>query len=344
VTAAVATAGAPAAGWLRNRTFDLNFIVGIAALGLVSGWAAMQSPVMFGVILLLDLWLLGYHHVISTFTRLCFDRQSLRRHWFLVFGLPPLVALGVIAAAGGIGIWVLATVYLYWQWFHYTRQSYGVAQIYRRKAGGAVIEGERLAKAVFYAVPVWGILYRSNQGPEKFLGLELKVAPVPDLAVDIAGAVALAMVAWWVVGRVVQWRAGRLPVAHTVYMLSHFTIFAVAYGLIESIDIGWLVVNVWHNAQYILFVWMYNNNRFDGRSDPSARFLSAISQSGRMWLYLAICFALSTLLYMSINSVVAALPLLIIVYQTINFHHYVVDGVIWKVRRKSLQKTLGLTA
>ena len=32
----------------------------------------------------------------------------------------------------------------------------------------------------------------------------------------------------------------------------------------------------------------------------------------------------------------------VVVYQTINFHHYVVDGLIWKVRKPRLQQTLAL--
>ena len=36
-----------------------------------------------------------------------------------------------------------------------------------------------------------------------------------------------------------------------------------------------------------------------------------------------------------------ALPT-IIIYQTINFHHYIVDGLIWKARKKPMRKTLGL--
>jgi hypothetical protein len=36
------------------------------------------------------------------------------------------------------------------------------------------------------------------------------------------------------------------------------------------------------------------------------------------------------------------LPLAIIAYQTINFHHYVVDSFIWKVRAPSLRKELDI--
>jgi hypothetical protein len=31
-----------------------------------------------------------------------------------------------------------------------------------------------------------------------------------------------------------------------------------------------------------------------------------------------------------------------VIYQTINYHHYIVDAVIWKVRRKPMRETLGL--
>jgi hypothetical protein len=36
-----------------------------------------------------------------------------------------------------------------------------------------------------------------------------------------------------------------------------------------------------------------------------------------------------------------ALPA-IIIYQTINFHHYIVDSIIWKARKKPMREALGL--
>jgi hypothetical protein len=41
-------------------------------------------------------------------------------------------------------------------------------------------------------------------------------------------------------------------------------------------------------------------------------------------------------------AIVAALPLFAIAYQAINFHHYVVDAIIWKVRKKSLRQNFGI--
>ncbi len=50
----------------------------------------------------------------------------------------------------------------------------------------------------------------------------------------------------------------------------------------------------------------------------------------------------AVLLALAIGSLVAAVVAPILVYQTINFHHYIVDSLIWKVRKKPLQKTMGL--
>jgi hypothetical protein len=175
----------------------------------------------------------------------------------------------------------------------------------------------------------------SPETPGEFLGAELRVIPVPELLVDVVGVAALASVLAWVYVRAKAWRANKLALAHTFYMLSNYVVFFVGYWVIEDITYGWLVINVWHNAQYILFVWLYNTNRYKGGVDPKAKFLS-------------ICFGISTAIYFSFLFVstsfaLAGVPLLIIIYQAVNFHHYIVDGLIWKVSKKPIQKNLGLT-
>lgn len=340
---------APQPGWLRNKTFDLGFIGVPTALALVSGAVVVAQPGLFPLVLALDVWFLGYHHVVSTYTRLCFDRESFRQHRFLVIYLPFIVFALTLALAAGVGIWAIATVYLYWQWFHYTRQSWGVSQVYRRKSIDLVGEGELLTKLAFYLLPLWGILYRSWQAPETFLALEIRVLPVPGLLVDLVGAAAFGSILLWAAFRTKAFLQGRGAIAHTLYMASHWTIFAVGYVFIEDITYGWLVINIWHNAQYVLFVWLYNANRFRNGRDERAPFLSRISQPSRAWIYFAVCLAVATTLYVSIFSakdvlLALGLPSLIVIYQTINFHHYIVDSLIWKARKKPMQKTLGLSA
>ncbi len=342
---AIASPNATDAGWLRNRNFDTTFVRGVALIALLSGAIVIRWPDLFRAVLLTDLFLLGYHHVIATFTRLAFDRQSLREYRFYVFVLPFIVFGATFLLAWSIGIWVVASVYLYWQWFHYTRQSWGISQVYRAKSGGLVTDSPLFSKLAFYLLPAWGILHRSWQAPDEFLFVELRVIPVPEMLVDAVGIVAVGSLVVWAYQRLKALREGRLPIAHTWYMLSHFTIFAVGYLIIEDITSGWLVINIWHNAQYILFVWLFNTNRYRGGVDSKAHFLSTISQPQNIFRYLFFCLAVSTLVYLSImffttSYLVAGLPVAILIYQTINFHHYIVDSRIWKVRKKPMQETM----
>ena len=246
-----------------------------------------------------------------------------------------------------MGVWVIASVYLYWQWFHYTRQGWGISQVYRAKSGGLVDDGPLFSKLSFYLIPAWGILYRSWQAPDTFIFVELRVIPVPELLVNAVGVAAIVSVLAWGYRRFRAWRNGRLPVAHTWYMLSHYAVFIVGYLAIEDITFGWLVINVWHNAQYILFVWLFNANRYKEGIHDSAPFLSKLSQSKNILRYLFFCLAISTLIYalglvVSSNQIVAGLPMVVILFQAINFHHYIVDSRIWKVRKKSMRETLDL--
>ena len=325
-------------GWLRNSTFDFHFIVTISVLAIGTGCSAVWRPDLFKIFLFLDVWLLGYHHVVSTFTRLCFDKQSFRQNRFLVLHLPVIVAVATVASVYLLGTWTIATTYLYWQWFHYTRQSYGVERMYRRKAGDTAYIHDYATTRMLYTVPVFGILYRSWQNPTDFIGMEVFTFTVPTWLLVASGIVAAASTIYWAALQVYGFSQGRLAKAHCSYVLSHLAIFLFGYVLIEDITAGWLVLNIWHNAQYILFVWWFNNKKFEQGVDPKSRFLSTISQTENMVWYMGICLAISTVVYTALTSATSAyqastMSLTVVVLMVLNFHHYIVDGIIWKRKR-----------
>lgn len=332
-------------GWLRSPSFDLMFILGAALLAIGAGLVVVAQPHWFYIVLFLDLWLLGYQHVVATFTRLSFDKKSFQQNKFLVVGLPWIVFSGTLAIGYFIGLWAVATVYLYWQWFHYTRQSYGIMRFYSRKAGNVQTSDDRLITWTLYLLPLWGILYRSYQHQATFLNMQVKYLPTNEYMVYVVGAAALGSFGYWLAQQIIAWRDGRLQVALTLYMLSHFAVFFVGYIAIENITFGWIVLNVWHNAQYILIVWMYNTNRFKNGNEREHRFLSVISQTRarNIIAYFLFCLLVTTVVYGAITMVLqietfAAIPLAaIIIYQTINFHHYIVDGLIWTRRRRAVK-------
>jgi hypothetical protein len=332
--------------WLYSPRFDLFFILGFLTIAVTIVATVMRQPALFFPILLADLWLLGYHHVISTYTRLCFDRESFAR-WHSLMFLLPVIALATIALAWLVGVWAVFSLYFYWQWWHYTRQSWGISRAYRAKDREALYEDGWLDQAIFYSLPILGILYRSSQGPAKFLGLDLAVLAIPGWLTAVSSLITVSLLLVWIWRRFQAWSEGRLARTHTLYMATHFLVFGVAYILIPDITLGWMLVNIWHNGQYILFVWMFNTRRFASGVDPKARFLSYISQRDRFWLYMAVCLAITGILYAGVlNTVDTVLALgltgTIVIYQIVNFHHYIVDMMIWKVRKGPVKETLGL--
>lgn len=340
-------------GFLRNPQFDMFFIVGIPVIAIASGLIVIYDNNLFLPILAADLWILGYHHVVSTYTRLAFDKQSLVENKALILYLLPAVCLSVILLAVYAGPWVVTTVYLYWQWWHYTRQSEGISKAYAAKSKDKQLGNPLILRAAFYAVPITGILAVSHRSPPQFLYFLLKTIPVADVVLTAAYVVTAALLIMWLIEQVKAYLAGKLAVPYVTYVLSHFAIYFMAYIYHQNLDYGWLTVNIWHNAQYILFVWLYNNRRFDGRPSETQKFLSTISQNGRFILYIATCLTLSTLMYFLITSFLSdavsnAFSLTatmsgLIIYQTLNFHHYIVDSLIWKLRKPKISKTLGLT-
>jgi|GEM_PF-6136065 len=85
-------------GWLMNKQVDLFFIFGFLTIGFLSTAIVSSNPKLFYPILFLDLWLLGYHHVISTYTRLVFDSES-RKKYFQLLTILPLIVVAAVAGA-----------------------------------------------------------------------------------------------------------------------------------------------------------------------------------------------------------------------------------------------------
>jgi hypothetical protein len=323
-------------GWLRNPDFDILLICGLTGLALFAGLVIALVPGALPVVLLTDNWLLGYPHVVATFTRVAPDRAGVRAHRFIVFVLPVLVVAATAALAIGIGITLVATIYFYWQWYHTMRQSWGVAQLYRRKANGRVLENPRFAEALFVLVPLWGLLHRLTKAPDHFLypSLPIWVPAVPPMLANAVGAVACAGLALWLVARTREWLRGELPLLHTVFSATHYMIFIVGYIVMDDVAGGWVVTNIWHTGQYLMLVWLFNEN---GGTTAMRGWFRAVTQGNRAVFYFALCLVVAFAVYSAISGSFAWGPsgivFAVIASQTLNFHHFITDALIWRSRR-----------
>lgn len=332
-------------GTLRSAPFDLALVAGVFALALALGAIALSSPTLFIVVVYADVWLLAYPHIASMYTRVAFDRESARAHRFLLFGLPPIVLVATAGVTWVGGVVALNTTYFYWQSWHYTRQSYGIARAYQRTTGTPAMQRDLVSDCVVYAFPLWGLLHRANQRPPEFFGAPVWSPPVPHALVVAASVLALGSFAVWTWQRVrPDARVSQRPrTGHTLFVLSHVMMTVVSYVAVRDITRGWLFINIWHNAQYLLFVWAFNARRFEGGIEPARRFLSRISQRRNAGLYALAVLGISTAFYFVLGQVTARsswtlLPLVLVTHQTVNFHHYIVDALIWRSPLKATRR------
>jgi hypothetical protein len=82
---------------------------------------------------------------------------------------------------------------------------------------------------------------------------------------------------------------------------------------------------------------MVNVKRYGGRVDADEPLLSRISQPGRPVTYFVCCLLITTLVYLVLNRFTVlvlggGLAATLGIYMGINFHHYIVDALIWKRR------------
>jgi len=161
-----------------------------------------------------------------------------------MIGLPPIVVVATLGVAWFAGLWVIASIYFYWQWRHYTRQSWGISRACRGKDPSARYDDVWLDQAIFYAIPVFRIIARSAAQPPTFIGMELWSVPVPPVLATVSGYIAFALLAVWLAGRARAAAEGRLAIVRTMYMLTHLAIFFLAYIGTSDITPGWLMINI----------------------------------------------------------------------------------------------------
>lgn len=324
---------------LRNAAFDKWFILGVPAIALTSLAITLLWPNTLYPVLAIDLWFLGYHHVIATYTRIGFDRESLAKHWKLLVLLPVAVAAVVylVGIAGGPGL--LTTIYFYWLWFHYVRQAEGVSKAYAARSGSRQVADNALHRASFYAVPTAALLQVASSSNDNLLGIEIQTLALPSQLMVLVWSLVtiLATVSLYQLHALVK--SKQLSSRYLMFVYSHYGMFIATYGLVDDLTTAWLGLNVWHNLQYLTFVWLSHQRRFQGKIDPKALILSTVAKPGNLLIYVSACLTVTFVFYMGVlnfltpigatlgtTSVLTAVML----YQTINFHHYIVDALIWR--------------
>ena len=195
------------------------------------------------------------------------------------------------------GMVVLYSLYFYWQQFHYGKQNFGLGQWGSERKPNLIDKSFYL---VIVALSLIGLLGGESQA---FFGYVLYTPFKTNLS------------SWWIFAVMML-----LTLSYILYRpdqkfhaLGHTLIFSLAYLYCEHFALGWLILNVFHNLQYLKFMKSFEKKL-------SYLILPAVLT---FTLYLLQFHVLKGFILFSV-------PVSLGLMLALNFTHYTLDGLIWK--------------
>lgn len=297
------------------------------------------------------LWVVNWPHFSATNYRLYHARANVMQYPMTALVVPWVILAG---AAGSVLYPALVApyfikIYLIWSPYHFSGQTVGVTLIYARRAGFHVGRWERLALSAF----VYGTFISQTLRSEVLvespsfdfygirypgMGLPVWTVPVATAVMYAGGLVFLAFAARW------SWQKGRLlPPIVLVPAAAQFVWFVYSSAYLSFQEF----VPFFHGLQYLLIAWsMQLKEKMDLRQiAPSKRYVltetvrwGALNMLGGAALFFGLPHLAATVVPMP-----GDYPFLFatgIVVAAVQLHHFFVDGVIWKLRRKTVASPL----
>lgn len=347
----VAAAAAPArTPFIVSPGFDGFFFFG-STLAVVFAWIASSGFQVKPYYVLATVAVISNGpHLVSTWTRVYFDRREWRSRPLHVI-VVPLLIIGAIVAVnltmGYEGARILNSLLLYWAVWHFVAQNWGLLRIYQRRSGEPEESlAMRLERPLLMTFVAWCLLHRLVTGPRRLFGTEIYYPPLPLPLVDVLLYLSIALAGTWLFLRV---REGATPWAKSAWIRGGFLAcagvgFFVPFLLITGDSTsGFAAAACWHGLQYIGIVRFYHRNAWKDGVHPEAKLISWVSQPGwgRAFLYAALLLALAGSGFVIIQAGAFLTQGTrwnvytwgTVVWLSLTFSHYYLDGVIWKLSK-----------
>lgn len=297
-------------------------------------------------------------HLVSTWTRVYFDKREWQSRKVATVGVPLIIFALVFAFTwkmGFTGTRILNSAILYWATWHFVAQNWGILRIYQRKSGeqmGSWVM--KLERPILLLTVAFCIAHRLYTGPRKLFGVELFYPELPyPLVMALLAPLAVlfgTLLFMRIKERNEPWaKASWIRVA---FICCSFLGFFVPFQLITTDDTtAFAAAACWHGFQYLGMMRHYHRTTWRDGVNPNAKVVSWLGQAGwtRGFLYWAMLMAMAGAVY----GVIGALTLITswpfftwagIVWVSLTLSHYWVDGVIWKLRKPELAQRVGITA
>lgn len=341
----------PKAGpWLWNPRQDLVWVVGLGSLvfGAIAVPLTIAVPALSALLVtaFVHLGVICNHpHYAVTYQLIWRERARARSSYlWLIASTPIAIALVLYAAFFNhplIGL--VNRVYLTWSAYHYAAQHFGIASMYQAREKRALAPLEKRAVQVgFVAVALYIMLLlntRQGLGGDAVFGATRGAAfdwMLPASAYPLAVAVAAIGVVSYGVGEwMVQKRTGAgLGREARLLFAANFAWFVLPYVHLPGAKGPWIGESVatwlpyaqpfFHCAQYLAVCgW---RARTTGAIKPIYYFMSLVAIG--LLLFEAGTYGIGALAKLDEAQAILLVP------AVINIHHFFLDGLMWKARRR----------
>lgn len=337
---------APDARWIYSPAVDL--IVGCGAwsapLLLLAGRGGATTRTWAVAFYLLAL-AFNYPHFMATVYRGYHTRTEFAKYRLYTLHITALLALvaAVSHAWAALLPWIF-TVYITWSPWHYSGQNFGLTMMFARRNGVAPTDRERrwLYAAFLASYAVLFISFHTGSSSDPLilsLGIPASIAsPARVMALLVCGALGAAAVWRWIA------RAGFKPMIAPLTLIATQSLWFVVPAIA-----GWIagaqapqarystgVLAVMHSAQYLWITSYYA--RREAESSPN--------HTWRPWVYAATLVGGGIALFIPGPWIASYLfradftQSALIFTAIVNIHHFVLDGVVWKLRDRRVAALL----
>lgn len=289
-------------------------------------------------------WLINWPHFAATNYRLYQSPDHIAQYPRTAKWLPWLITAGVAAALaspeGFAPWWVKA--FLIWSPYHFSGQTFGMTMLYARRSGWSVGPWLRRGlQAFIYGTFLVGTIGAETwEGGAQWYGVHYPSLGLPRWTVDVVtwamyGGLAVAISALVAQAR----RAEKTPALIMLLPAAAQYVWFVAGS-------SWLsfaeFVPLFHSLQYLLVAWSMHLQEGHLRRGLGGK--DYVARASARWFITN--FGGGAILFFALPHIVSALLDVTLFFATaaviagVQLHHFMVDGVIWKLRRQTVRSPL----
>ena len=235
------------------------------------------------------------------------------------------MAVGILATAQAAGYGVHAfTAVNVWQSFHYLRQGYGVFRFYSRDPW----EKQNMKTAYwafhltmpFLILARWDLLFTVWRGQRSEFIISVDF---PSWLIQTLGVVAIMGAGLFIWHTIRRWNEERkFSVLPLIIFCTYLGIHLYGFAIESHFQRGFMTITLFHAIQYMGMVWVLEKSNRRSAIFSMLPFLL-------FWLLLfAWGYSIETYVITSLQQWL--IPITSVLMMGISFHHYWVDGVMWR--------------